>query len=180
MSDEPDAATPGKKRPHAKLKRVAHDGGAVDVNEWEMPRLDGLMEDIITPIETALDALQAAMADRWHEIVRTAVAEVLEYAMEDEANVHFPIEWGPESDGMGGPAVTDATLLRISIPIGSDEDPHWEISLADVVDDAISFQRTHDGRFPERANLEALATMFREQAERIEAALAAASPTPSR
>ena len=175
MSDEPDAKP--DKRPHAKLKRVAKDAGDVDVSDWELPRLDGALEEIIEPLEKALDQLQSSMTDRWHEVVRAAVAEVLEYAMTEDATVNFPIEWAPESDGMGGPAVTDAAIIRIAVPIGTEDNPHWEMSLADAVSDAISLQRKLDGSITNRAGLEALAAMFREQAARIDAALARA-PTP--
>lgn len=142
-----------------KFKRVADDHVPVDLSTWGLPKAD-------------------AITDQWQEAVRTAAAEALEYAMENAASAYFPIEWAPDGDGWNGPAVIDPAILYIGVPLGPDdiEEPHWTVSLTEIVQDYISSVRSGKAQAIEseddRRNMKALADMFRSQAERIEAALA--------
>lgn len=152
---------------HPRFKFVPKQDYAVDFTEWGLPK-----------VEAAIEGITA----NWGQLVRDAAAEVIEYALENHASAFFPAAYGPECDGFGNPPVTDAAVLYVHLPFGPGEhqEPCWSISLADVVGEAIvSEQEPNTGYIPPpyRQNLSAIAAMLREQAARIDAALAIPEPT---
>ena len=59
---------------------------------------------------------------------------------ESPPGLSFPYLWWPESNGVGGAAVTDPAMLHVNLPLG--EDPFgdgitYEIPLANAVEDFI-------------------------------------------
>lgn len=95
----------------------------------------------------------------------------------DNAYAYLPIMWAPKSDGHFGPAVSDAGMIHITLPLGEDEgaDPVFAVSISHLVDDFIeSVEEGLEGPIAgnEVLNVEALAKELKRLADYLAERLA--------
>ena len=130
-----------------------------DLSKWSLP----LSDEITSTLEKAIS---------------NTVESVLELAFDEgDTYITFPIEWVSDSrnsDGHGGPAVTDPLTVYLVVDIGSDdnEKPIYEFNLRDVLAGSIS-DCASDGSFSN--GLSKLSASFKALAEEIDAAIASST-----
>ena len=135
------------------MKKVKH-GPKVDIKGWNLDSIENLNE-----------ALGVALLN--------TVNEVIELAAENKASASFPFEYR-SGDGYGGPPIDDPSIIRVSIPLGDEfSEPMWDISLKDIVKEALEDGMTRDGKigsnkFGTIRLATALRQMFRELADSID------------
>ena len=133
----------------------------VDLREWNFPSI----ENINSTIEDAIKA---------------AASEAIDIALEEyEWRFSFPAEYGPDSDGRGGPAPLDPMTIAVGIPLGDEiyGDVEFQCSLRNIVQEIIT-DHENGGRADaaisgsSRDSLNRIANGFHGLAEMLELALA--------
>jgi hypothetical protein len=138
------------------MKRIK---GEIDLSSWSLGSIDELHKGM-------------------EQLLLNATRDVLNIALDgDDSYITFPIEWAGapgakyNSDGHGGPVVTDPLTVYLSTGLGGGEgcDPIYAFSLREALQSGIS-NCAEDGSFSHGLSL--LSASLRELADEIDAAVA--------
>lgn len=77
-------------------------------------------------------------AEKAEALILEAASEAVQYVADnDGVDISFPVMWGPKSDGMDGPAVSDYLTVDITLQL-SDDGIVFRSSLREAVDNLIT------------------------------------------
>ena len=102
----------------------------------------------MTYVSGAIGLVEWGIGDEVKKLIMQLISETIEDELRDDPpRLSFPYMWAPESDGHGGPAVTDPATIEVEFPLGGSETERvaFRTSLELVVDDFIEAYSAYDG-----------------------------------